>query len=310
MRTYNQQVINTNKAKGDSSSFELSEFNIAIDSRGYECIWLKEVQCPCRSKNDDTYLSTCKNCGGSGHVWVNPTQIRAIITNIDYRAQMEIYGTLEAGMINITVKDDHKLSYMDKFILLDAIGEFQENLYPVMIDGSNKTYTRYDVESIYYLAMFEDSDKPLKILTEGEDYEVEHNIIKLNEKYNSLYDIRLTIRYQHKPVYYVKDVLHYARTSKDTNGNPIKLPVQASAIRGVVLDKENMTGTRLFNNSFNIKMACNKSNKMSDEEKFHRRLKYSKAKDIFLKFSDAQKQELMSHMASLQLPQSTPFSAL
>lgn len=307
MRTHQQGVSRTPKSYGESSRFEISEFNATIDQLGYECVLWKEIQCPCRSNNDETYHSTCRNCGGSGHVFVNPTQIRAIITNLDYRSQQEIYGTLEAGMITVTVKDDYKLAPMDKIVLLDAIGEFQENLYPFMDEGLLKTYTRFDVESVYYMGMFKDDSSPLLIMKEGEDFETEHNIIKLDEKYNNLLDVRLTVRYQHKPVYYIKDVLNYARTSKKSDGTPIRLPVKASAIRGAVLDKENMDGTRLLDNSFN--MNC-KNDKVSDQEKFTRRIKYSDPKNIFDQMSDAQKQELVDYTTMLKLPRQIPFKVL
>lgn len=286
------------------SDFEKLGFEGAIAGKGINIIHEKMYLCSCKSKESD-HLNTCRNCGGSGLIFANPTKTKMIVTGISkdsvYKeAALREWGMIDTGSVKITAYPFDKLSFMDKIVVLDATAEHNEILYLRVADNSFNSqdsdndnqwfaFTKYDIKDVDYVALFQGVDSKLKRLIEGTDYVVGDNIIKLDMKYNSLVNPVLTIRYIHNPTYHVVDIPRESMTSYANQGKTrLILPILALGKRAhLIKDVENFDGNRLFDNSW-LPSTC------EDQEtsQFIRQLHYLNTKDLYNNLTSLQKTEI------------------
>ena len=279
-----------------SADFNKSEFDGSLRDKGYSVIHEKAYLCPCKSK-ESAHLSTCKNCGGTGWIFANPTKTKMIISGIMADDKMKEgalleWGMLDTGSIRVTSYNEDKLTYMDRITNLDATAEHNQILYPRMKDDDSQlfVYTKYDILSIDFIAIFDTVDTKLTRLVEVTDYEYRDNVITFDPvKYNDLVDPCITIRYVHNPTYHIVDIMRESATStKDQGLTKLILPIHAIAKRAhLIKDAENFDGDRLLDNSWKPS-AC----ETPDLTKFQRTLRYSTSQFIFDNLTTQQKVEL------------------
>lgn len=240
-------------------NFDETSFDAAIQNKGYEVVFEKALSCPCKGRNNNHPLPNCKNCGGTGWVFVNPTRTRMVVQSMSLNPQFQNWGVMGAEISSITARVQDKLSYMDRVTVLDARSEYSEVLYFASNEaGRLYAYTIYKPLEIYVISLFQGVQQPLRRLEEGTDFEIEvDNRILLSEEfstYDEREDLSATIRYLHNPSYHIIEMVRDTMTSKVKKGrieNDIFLPIHARAKRAdVIKDLENYRGDRLFDNSF------------------------------------------------------------
>lgn len=296
-----------------SVDFNLLDFETTVRDKGYDVIWQKAIRCPCKSIGNH-HQTTCRNCGGTGWFFINPTKTRAIITSIDVERSYEQEGRRDLGMVMITMSHDDKISHMDKIQLINSDSQHSEVFYP-RLEGSNNrlfAYTRYDIKSVQYVGLYEGDLVPLRRLTEeNDDFTFIDNKIVLSDKFNGVLadypNTSITIRYTHSPLFHIWEISHDSRDSLiDTGTQVIKLPVQGIGKRAhLILESENFQGDRLFNNSFN--MNVDSKNKVRTTDKLSRFVKYTETQEVFNLLTDSQKNEIATICQSNGLPLTLPF---
>lgn len=304
------------QVRSPSVDFEVNDFEAAIRDKGYDVIWHKALQCPCKSIGND-HQSTCKNCGGTGWLFVNPTKTRAIITSIDVERSYEMEGRRDLGKVMITMSHDDKISHMDKIELANSDSEHSEVFYPRIetIERRLFAYTRYDIKSIQYVGLYEGDDVPLKRLTqENGDFTFIDNKIVLDDKFigalQSYPLTSITVRYTHSPLYHIWEITHDARDSLiETGRGIVKLPVQGIGKRAhLILEAENFSGNRLFDNSFDV--CVESKNKVTTDDKLERFIKYTGTQEVFDLLTDKQKNEMATICQTNGFPLQLPFKMI
>lgn len=294
-----------------NAEFNLSEVESTVRSRGYDVIWEKSYLCPCKSRESD-HLNTCKNCGGTGWVFANPTKTKMIITSIQLDAKLKEaalreWGMMDLGTVKVTALNEDKLTYMDRITISDATAEHQQVLYPQLtadkngesesdsgLEGQLFAFTKYDIMAIDYIALFQGANQKLKKLEETTDYTFRDNVLLLGAQYDTLSDPCITVRYAHRPVYHITDLLRESFTSTQFSQNQgqvkLKLPVHALGKRAhLIKDAENFDGDRLFDNSWKP-LAC----EPESSNKFHRWLRYTTTQEIYDNLTELQRAQLLT----------------
>lgn len=243
--------------------FRKNDFEAAIWTKGCPILHEKALVCPCKSINSGQQ-SNCKNCGGTGWVFYNPTKTRAILHSMNMETQYKEWSQENRGTVNISIRDVDRLSYMDRLSVLDGEAIFGEVIHFKKTDNILFSFTSYNIKSILYAGLFISINDKLQKLIIDEDYTFEDNIFYLNSKYISSFnesgeDLSVTLRYIHAPQYHVIDLVREVMVTliKDKGiEKSVSLPVSAVGRRAhYVLDSENLSKTRLLDNSF-IEEPC------------------------------------------------------
>lgn len=280
-----------------STDFDKSDFDSAIANKGNVVIFEKAYLCACKSKESD-HRNTCKNCGGVGWIFANPTRCEMIITGIALdnklkEGALREWGMLDMGAVKVTSYNEDKLSFMDRITITDATAEHNQIVYPTLTDDEAQlfAYTKYDIVSIDNIAMFVDVNVKLKRLVEGIDYTFRDNVILFDAQYNVSLNSCVTIRYVHNPVFHIIDIVRESMTSPAKQGAiKLILPVHAIAKRAhLIADVENFDGDRLLDNSWKSSMC-----EQDSLTKFQRQLRYSVAQEIYDNLTVAQRASLLA----------------
>ena len=263
-RTSDKAILQQAYSKGPSvaADFELDQFEIATRDKGYNVIHSKALQCPCKIKGAD-HLTSCKNCGGSGWIFVNPTKTRMVVSGIKMQRTYEEQARRDQGVLQITALNGDKLSFMDKIELSDGLGIHTQNLYPTIdtVGGRYISFTIYDIYEVEWIGLFIDDSTLIQKLEADIDYTVQHNIVTLTTAHDALINPKISIRYKHHPVFFIWDVMRDSMTSllvaEGAKRDVIQLPVLATTLRAhLMADVENFDGDRLLDNSWDA-IGCN-----------------------------------------------------
>jgi hypothetical protein len=299
MRSSGKTIINRNLGNDTyvSSDFVKAEFEGSLRDKGYDVVHEKAYLCPCKSRESD-HRNTCKNCGGTGWIFANPTKTKMVVSGIMLDDKMKEgalreWGMMDMGNVKITAYPEDKLTYMDRISVLDATSEINEILYPVLKNDETQKfiYTKYDIVGIDFIGLFQTETAKIKRLIEVTDYEYRDNVITFDAAlYNATDDMCVTIRYIHNPVYHVIDIMRESiMSTKDFGVTKMQLPVHALGKRAhLIKDAENFDGDRLLDNSWKP-TAC----EAPDFSKFQRQLRYSTTQFILDNMTSQQKAELI-----------------
>ena len=291
-KTLVQQIFDTSPTL--NADFVKSEVYATIRDKGYNVIYSKAYLCPCKSKESD-HRTTCKNCGGVGQFWANPTKTKMIISGISNDKKFEEWGRDDLGMVRVTAFEENKLSRMDQLVIVDGTSEMSEILYPVLDDAGTTLFsmTKYDIKSIDFIGLYANESTKVTKLTEITDYTFQDNKITFNASYNGLVDPCVSIRYVHAPTYYIWDISRDSmRSTVVSNGvpTPIILPVHAIAKKAHhIKDAENFDGYKLLDNSW-LPNIC----QTEDLTAFERQVKNTNTQTLYDTLTSKQKNELDS----------------
>ena len=252
--------------------FIQNEFDRLIWEKGYRVIHEKALQCPCKS-NRTNQQSNCMNCGGTGWVFINPSETRMILRNMNENTQYKAWSEENLGNVNISTFNVTRLVRMDRITLIEEVADFNEVRHFRMNDDKTIlfAYCSYHIKEVDYVGLFVKEDQTFKRLTLNDDYTFDGNKIFLTSKYNAGYEddntYSVTIRYHHQPQFHVLDInrqVMMSRKSYDGVEETPQMPLSAIGRRAhFVLDTENIAHTRLLDNSF-IDNTCEKQIKVVD----------------------------------------------
>ncbi len=275
------------------SAFVKDDFDALLGGRGYKVIHEKAYLCPCKAKESD-HRSTCKNCGGTGWIFANPTETRMVITGIMMddklkEGPLKDWGMIDKGACKVTANNVDKLNYMDRIRNIDATGEFSQLVYPKRTDDGTQlfAFTKYDIKDIDFVGRYVGDDQILQKLEEGDDFTYSNNVVYFNP---TMYDPNLciTIRFVYHPEFHIAEVLRESMTSYNEAKQKLILPVHAVAMRAhLVPDVENFDGDRILNNSW-LPNACG----LEEFTKFQRQLRHTSTQDIYDNLTQLQNVQL------------------
>jgi hypothetical protein len=237
----------------DRVDFNEFDFNTLVWQKGREVILEKSLECPCKGRGSNQQ-SNCKNCGGTGYVFINPYKTRMVIQSMNRTMEYKPWTEANSGMINITALETEELSFMDRITMLDGESTFQEVLSIKSKGNKLFAYTAYPVKDMKYCGLFLGTDQPIQKLKLGPDFLIDEDIFILDNKFTQTNPpLSVTVRYIHAPTYLVLDMKRDSIESFEYNFGEklLRLPVSAMAKRAHYnLKKENLLGDRLINNSF------------------------------------------------------------
>lgn len=290
MRLADKTIIQQTFGSGRSlqADFVLPEIEATVRDKGLDVILEKVYLCPCKDSGTPAPLNLCQNCGGVGWFWANPTKTKMLISGIAAdgklkEAALREWGMVDGGTVKVTALDDNKFSYMDKIVLLDSTAEHNQILYPKLTDDDSTVFafTQYDILEIDFIGFFNRAESKITKLNEISDYTFNNNIIRFASGYRNITNLSVTIRYSHRPVLHIIDILRESMTS--TKGAHLQgqqkllMPVHALAKRAhLIKDIENYDGDRLLDNSW-LPDAC----QTEALTKFQRQLKYTPVSEIY-----------------------------
>jgi hypothetical protein len=234
--------------------FVLAEFDAAIQNKGYEVLIEKAFKCACNDRSNQSPQSDCQNCGGIGWVFVNPTNTRVIMHSMNNNTEHKDWSEAKIGTVSVTTREVDKLSFMDKITSLDAETIYQERLYPTTVGVNTYSYSLYPIVEVEAMFLFVNSSTALTKLEVNTDYTISNNVVTFVD--SNLDGETVTIRYKHRPTFYVIDIPRDTMSSPVRNKNTGKnedliFPIHAIAKRShYVLDEENRSGSRLIDNSY------------------------------------------------------------
>jgi len=242
-----------------SVNLEKSDFEALIEQKGYDVYHDRALKCPCKPRSGGDAQSTCKNCGGSGWIYINRHETRMVIQSMNIDTKYKEWTEERLGSARITARDIDQLAFMDRITLINAEAVFSQVLHPKKEPGNAYFYatTRYNIKTIKYIFLFKGVGLVLQRLNETTDYTLVKNQIRLNASFSSEVNPTITVRYIHEPEFTVLDLsrdLMYS-TIKDkcttTGKKEIAFPISAVARRSHYMpDRGDFEDDDLLDNSF------------------------------------------------------------
>lgn len=255
--------LNTNPNRVD---FQQNVFDQIIQEKGRPVLFEKALQCPCKSR-DTNQQSNCKNCGGSGWLFVNATETRMVIQAMTIANDIKGWSEEARGTINISCRSFENLTYMDRISLLDSKAIFNEVLF-FKKSTSDPTkyfaYSKYTIKEVLYAGLFISISDPLTKVV-GTNFNFEGtNMITIStaiiEGLANLSEYSITLKYIHPPTFYVIEMKREAMESLALIGGTERnqrLPISAVGRRAhYIPDSENFTKTRINNNDYIEQPLC------------------------------------------------------
>lgn len=233
------------------------DFNALVWNKGYDVIVEKALRCPCRNKPDHQAVINCRNCGGTGWAYINPTKTSLVLQSMNYDTKFKDWGEEKIGMGKATFMKQEHISFMDKLTITNGEMITTEVLYPkVWSTGKLMCRTLYPIVDIEHCYLFNGSNEKLTRIRLDEDFTIEKgNYIILNDSLNRE-NMTLSIRYHHNPVFYVIDIPRVMMVSpemdKEKGGVVVdsKFPLLANVrLAHYVIGQNNYSGDWLFDNS-------------------------------------------------------------
>jgi hypothetical protein len=242
------------------------EFDNLVYQKGRDVVLETALECPCKSPSTNQQ-SNCKNCGGTGWIFINPRSTKMILTAIDAVTEFRPWSEELRGTVSITALEQDEMSAMDRITVTKGESIHNEVVFIKQKGSVYFCYTTYNIKKISYIGLYISQDQPLKRLVLNEDYLVADNILRFSEEFIlanipdfiSGESTSLTIRYKHAPQFHVIEMKRETMQSdiyqKGVSVNQ-NMPVSAIARRShYQLSAQNLTGDRFINNSYQL--TCN-----------------------------------------------------
>ncbi|MDX1960031.1 MAG: hypothetical protein SFU98_15800 [Leptospiraceae bacterium] len=243
-----------------------SKFEDLILQKGYDVLQETALRCPCAEKAAKQGLINCRNCGSTGWIFVSKTKTRAFVLGFGTKVPYKDWSATQIDKVTIVTNPTNRISYMDRFTVLDLESDFSQLIYPRSYKDKLIAYLIYPTINVLVLYQFVSPDKPLKVLIDQKndpinwDYKWKENSnhIEFNTEKFDINSLRyqMTIGYRHHPVFHVIELnREFMRTPVDNCGetgrNLGDMPIKATAQRAhYILDPDNLNGDLyLFDNT-------------------------------------------------------------
>lgn len=208
----------TPPAQMGNDGWYVDKFESLIQTQGYDAYIDRALRCPCADRNTGQALSTCKNCGGKGWIFVDRTETRLIAQHMDSKIKYQEWSQVNFGTASFTTRGVDKMGFMDRIVLYQLEEYFSEILRPIYYNGEIVAYPIYEPLKITNMYLFVSDAEKLVPLTQ-DMYVVDGNkitfdlglqdlvhISDVNVRNKSEIPVTISIRYSHYPVYHVIDV--------------------------------------------------------------------------------------------------------
>lgn len=240
-------------------NLDKSDFEALIEQKGYDVYHDRALKCPCKPRSGGDAQSSCKNCAGSGWLYINRHETRMVIQSMNIETKYKEWSEERLGSARITARDIDQLAFMDRITLINAEAVYSQVLHPKKEPGDAYFYAtaRYNVKRIRDIFLFKGVGVSLQKLDETTDYTLVRNQIRLNASFNAEVNPTITVRYIHEPEFTVLDLsrdLMYS-TIKDkcsTEGKKeVAFPISAVARRSHYMpDRGDFEDDDLIDNSY------------------------------------------------------------
>jgi hypothetical protein len=247
-QTYQPQLNNTR------ADFNRSDFETLIAQKGRKVTLEKSLQCPCKGKSTNQQ-SNCRNCGGTGWVFINPTETRLVLQGMNITPNYKAWSEEITGDLKVTASDTEELTFMDRITVEDGRAIFTEVLFFKVRDVNTFAFTCYNIKEIKYIGYFKGVDQPFQRLAFGTDYTFEKNIVRIiNPAIIPVQgDISITIRYVHAPQYLMIDMKRESMETfvMESSEKMVHLPIAGTARRQhYILGAPNLNGNNIISNNY------------------------------------------------------------
>lgn len=240
-------------------------FEQAIANKGYPVFHERALRCPCLVKGNTTPLSNCKNCGGTGWIFVNKVETQMLFSSMGSKKNYSYqWSEADAGTAKVSCNPRDRVAYMDRLTLKLATTWFSQTLFLEKVPSRDDVLLAFlayfpvlDIESAY---LFRNENEPLILLKPDLDFHIVENRVEFGIDYpfphNDGQAPTLTLRYKHNPQYHITEILRdVIQTPVRSRENPevrtyMELPFHAVAQKAhYVLDAPNALGKSVFDNS-------------------------------------------------------------
>ncbi len=191
------------------ADFQRERYDELIAQHGVDVLVEKALQCPCKTDKINQ-LSTCKNCGGTGWIFVNPRTTRLVLQGVGIKTLEDIWTKLANGIVNLSFPPEEDIAYMDRITRLNLESIFSEIIdFDTYLD-TTFGFTTYQPNKIDYIGLYQSDDQPLLQLSKSQ-YSIVNNKLVLNVIGLPVFDkvetpLTATIRYSHAPTFNVIEV--------------------------------------------------------------------------------------------------------
>lgn len=241
--------------------FREKPFNDAIFDKGYDIYLEKALRCPCRITANKGALSNCFNCGGTGWVFINKKQTKAVIQSMNRQeSNGKKWTEQDRGTSSVTLRSVDNIAFMDRLTLFHLKANYSEILKLKQVsNGAYTCRTVYQVLDLDQIMLFKGSEDPLYRLNTNQ-YTITDHGIRVTMDLSALEEPTLTVRYSHNPQFHIIDITreNFLQKGGELNCDPndpgylkdTLLPQHAVARRAhYILDAPDLLGESLFNNS-------------------------------------------------------------
>lgn len=230
-KTYQRRPViskTPNEPKEHQVNFQPWRFNSLIDDKAYN-VWIdKAYRCPCSVKGSGQPLPSCRNCLGTGWIFTNRKETRVAIQSINIDIKYDNWLKNVAGTVRVTARAVDRLAFMDRIILREVDGFYNEILRIKEVDNKLFLFPEYPILEIEELMKFEGDNVALSYMKEGIDFKVnDESEIEILNSSITINDT-FTIRYRHRMTYHIiemnRDVMKVRDGDQDAcNFNQDKL---------------------------------------------------------------------------------------
>ena len=238
-------------------NFRKGDFDDLVWKKGNPVTIDRALFCPCRDEGAHQQ-SICRNCGGTGWVFINPIEERVIMHSMNIQTKFKAWSKEDIGQSAVTAMDRVEFANMDRITVNDSYAIFNEFVFP-KIDETTPAdffaFLSYECIEIQYAAMFISTEQKLKVLIENTDFTVQKNVLFFSPDLIPLIEdskVSVTIRYRHRPQFHILDVNREFMNSnmfEEGKEKIIRLPISAIARRAhYQLDKDNWRKTHILDN--------------------------------------------------------------
>lgn len=222
------------EAVGHQVRMQPGKFNELIFDKGYEVYIDRALRCPCAVKGATQGLPSCSNCLGTGWMFIDRSETRLAVQGINADVKYENWSKLSTGLARITARAVDKLAFMDRIIVRECEGFYNEILRAKTINNQVIAFATYEILEIESIFMFI-SDKEKHQRIEPDDYTILDERIVFRPKYRTIKNPVFTVRYRHCLTYHIIDMnrdIMKVRTKdgcKMTNEELTNMPIAGTA---------------------------------------------------------------------------------
>lgn len=244
--------------------FKKELFDNVIWAHGYDVIIERALKCPCKSQKADN-LSSCRNCGGSGWVFLNKVKTKAVLKSMNMNTQFKDWTEVNMGNVSISVRDVDRIGFMDRITVLCSESIHTQTVFPKQYKNIVFSFLDYPPIEVEDCFMFYKSDEKLVLLKEGDDFTITENKIILDKKFNDVEDISISMRYTHPSQFHVidlpRDIMVASVRTQQGQNVKAQMPISAIGRRAhYILDAQNFNNNLILDNSYDKPKKCGHTN--------------------------------------------------